>query len=42
MELRYRKMTSADLPAVFAVRLSTIENAVTMAMFAACAERSDE
>jgi len=30
MKLRYRKMTPADLPAVFAVRLSTIENAVTM------------
>ena len=30
MKLRYRKMTTADLPAVFSVRLSTIENAITM------------
>lgn len=30
MKLRYRKMTPADLPAVFSVRLSTIENAITM------------
>jgi ribosomal protein S18 acetylase RimI-like enzyme len=28
--LTYRPMTAADLPAVFAVRLSTVENAVTM------------
>ena len=28
--LRYRAMSSDDLPAVFAVRLSTIENAITM------------
>ncbi|MEM1256404.1 MAG: GNAT family N-acetyltransferase [Cyanobacteria bacterium P01_H01_bin.21] len=30
MELQYRKMTVEDLPAVFSVRLSTIENAITM------------
>ena len=30
MELRYRKITVEDLPAVFSVRLSTIENAITM------------
>ncbi len=31
MELRYRKMNTDDLPAVLSVRLSTIENAITMA-----------
>jgi len=30
MHLRYRRMTVDDLPAVFSVRLSTIENAITM------------
>jgi ribosomal protein S18 acetylase RimI-like enzyme len=30
MKLRYRQITPADLPAVFSVRLSTIENAITM------------
>jgi len=30
VKLRYRKMTPSDLPAVFSVRLSTIENAITM------------
>lgn len=28
--LNYRPMTEADLPAVFSVRLSTVENAITM------------
>ena len=28
--LTYRPMTAADLPAVFAVRLATVENAVTL------------
>lgn len=31
MALTYREMTAADLPAIFALRLSTNENAVTMA-----------
>ncbi|MDH3919394.1 MAG: GNAT family N-acetyltransferase, partial [Rhodospirillales bacterium] len=31
MDLSYRRMRIDDLPAAFAVRLSTIENAVTMA-----------
>ncbi len=30
MTLRYREMTIEDLPAAFDVRLSTIENAITM------------
>ena len=30
MTLAYRKMTVSDLPAAFSVRLSTIENAITM------------
>ncbi len=30
MKLRYRKITPADLPEVFSVRLSTIENSITM------------
>ena len=30
MTRAYREMTAADLPAAFAVRLSTLENAVTM------------
>ena len=30
MDLSYRQMRTDDLPAVFDVRLSTVENAVTM------------